>query len=929
MMKNYIIAGLMAALMLPVCGQAREWHVSNKAAADGDGSAEKPFTTLEAVRDAIRSEKAKEVQTVWIHEGRYRLEKTFKLGKTDSGSASGPVIYRAIEGDDVSLTSGMAVPTDLFRPAKGQELNYLAPSARNKVIVAELKGLPVAKGFTTGQGKYGLLTWNEHSMQLAGWPNRGYVHIDKVVDMGPTVRWLTADEKPLKYSFEKPVGGKFTLSETTDFAAWSRELQRTKDVLQDGYLSCDWTKDANQLARVSDDGVIQLLDSTRYGIGGIRYSGGFAKEGQKPTFMHDRRLLFENLLCELDMPGEWYFDRNDKKLYIWPITEDYRSASVAVPGGPTMIELTDVDYVMFRDIIFEHGGQFGVKINGGSNNVFAGCTFRNFTGRAAVVSGKKNGFNGCDFYNLFNAVTMTGGDLRTLTRADNYITNCDFHHLRLRGYGGIGFDGCGIIFKNNIYHDSNAGIIYSGAYIEFTNNEFYNVGWEMGDWNVLYQGAKKWCNGNLVQNNFFHHFMEEPSRHPVLGARNDDGGTGTMYKSNIFYKTGRGAVAFGGPNSHIQDNLVLECELIWWTAALAVTPDQIKEKYDQIAEQFESGRYPRGGKGDTVYNVEKIVGKEGWNKSPWGTAFPNFQKYMNENPFAQSYGSMLNNYHDRVSPENPYKVVHMHGSWGLNDKVKAKTMDALPESFDYNAPQPIDMATSFVDKRKLNFRFVPGFKMMPGFEPCDMDQVGLYKSKFRPNPPNQDEYRGALYDRFKFTASAGGSYDPDTAALRYPVQPWMPQDAFEVTAYPYISGMEGEREFAHGGIKRDGNYNGKTISLNGVTYDYGLMICPRKPEGRGMIEFDLSPYPQAKGFKAVVGIDDMVKSNGSAAFIVEGRKNGQWQQLYISRVLRGKDDGVAVHVSLEGCDAIRLITTDGSNGIGADHAVWADAQFTE
>jgi len=185
---------------------------------------------------------------------------------------------------------------------------------------------------------------------------------------------------------------------------------------------------------------------------------------------------------------------------------------------------------------------------------------------------------------------------------------------------------------------------------------------------------------------------------------------------------------------------------------------------------------PRGGKEDAIYNVERIVGKKGWNNPPWSTAFPNFPKYMNENPFAQSYGSMLNNYHNRVDPKNPYNVVHIHGSWSLISETGEKvypSMKDMPGTFKYDVPQKIDIATAFADPRSLDFTFKPGFKPMPGFKACDLSKVGLFKSEFRANPPSQKEYRRALYERFKTTPSSGGKYNPDKAYLRYPTQPWV------------------------------------------------------------------------------------------------------------------------------------------------------------
>lgn len=779
MRRLFVLTGLLACLFsFPL--YAQEWHVAADAAPGGSGSEAKPFASIAEAREAVRAARAAgtaEPMTVIIHAGRYRVDQTLAFGPKDSGTAGAPIIYRAAAGERVVLHGGTPIDVERFRTTTPEESARLAEAARKSIVVMDLAGDPAAKAFGSGQGRYGMLTSGAYTLQLARWPNRGFAHLDEVVDMGPTLRWLTKDQRPPRYSYDKPIGGRFTVREPFDRQAWHHELTRTSDIRQRGYLSNDWTEDKNQVARINDDGVFQLLDSTRYGIGGIRYRGGFADPDDEPRFKQHRRLFFENLLCELDMPGEWYFDRQEQKLYLWPIEEDLSKATLAIPGGPTFLALRDASHLLFRDIIFENGGSLGVQIHGGSHVTFAGCTFRNLLGKAVEIEGgEHHSINACNIYNVRSGMTIRGGDLRTLKRCHHTVVNTEFRHFRGRGYGGIGLHGCGIEFRNNLYHSMNSAIKYEGAYIRFVNNEFYNVGWEMGDWNVLYQGASKWCNGNVVENNFFHHMMEEPQRYPIIAVRNDDGGTGTTYKSNLFYKTGRGAISFGGPNSHILDNIVLDSHVLWWTARLPTSDEDIQHAFDEIEEQFGSGRYPRGGKEDAVFNVERVVGKKGWNQPPWSTAFPNFPKYMNGNPFAQSYGSMLNNYHNLTNPEDPFGVVHIHKHWALptdNSDDRQTSMADMPDTFTYNAPMPIEMDAVFVDPSKLDFRLKPGFKLKEGFRACNLDRVGLYKSEYRTNPPNQDAYRTAINQRYHGTKSWGGRYDPEIAYLRYPVQPWM------------------------------------------------------------------------------------------------------------------------------------------------------------
>ena len=98
----------------------------------------------------------------------------------------------------------------------------------------------------------------------------------------------------------------------------------------------------------------------------------------------------------------------------------------------------------------------------------------------------------------------------------------------------------------------------------------------------------------------------------------------------------------------------------------------------------------------------------------------------------------------------------------------------------------------------------------------------------------------------------------------------------------------------------------------------------------GIAEFDMTRYPQAKGLKAVIGIEDMVGQNGKVTFVVEGRVQGQWRELYRSSMLKGGDQAIPIEVIFpEGMAELRLKTTDGGDGPHSDHALWADAQFTE
>jgi len=148
--------------------------------------------------------------------------------------------------------------------------------------------------------------------------------------------------------------------------------------------------------------------------------------------------------------------------------------------------------------------------------------------------------------------------------------------------------------------------------------------------------------------------------------------------------------------------------------------------------------------------------------------------------------------------------------------------------------------------------------------------------------------------------------------------------------YPYLSGVDTLVESAHGAVGRDVNCVGNRLSLNGKTHAHGLLMHPDAVTKTSVVQFDLTHHPKAKGIRAIIGIDDYVGDNGSSVFLVEGLRNGEWQELYRSHRLTGRHKGVLVRVTFPpGMEQVRLTTTDAGDGVNCDHAVWAQARFTE
>ena len=108
-----VLMSVSAAAFHP-CGAA-EFFVAPHGNDAQAGTREKPFTTLEAARDAVRrSDRSNEETIVWLRAGTYERSAPFVLTADDSGRPGKAVTYRAWPGEEVRLVGGRQV--DRWQP---------------------------------------------------------------------------------------------------------------------------------------------------------------------------------------------------------------------------------------------------------------------------------------------------------------------------------------------------------------------------------------------------------------------------------------------------------------------------------------------------------------------------------------------------------------------------------------------------------------------------------------------------------------------------------------------------------------------------------------------------------------------------------------------------------------------------------------------
>lgn len=524
-------AGTPARLYVsPQGNDAWSGRLSTPNAARTDG----PFATLERARDEIRKlKKASQLPKGAIVElcaGVYERTRPLKLSKQDAGTENAPIVYRSMKGAGAVLSGGKVVAN--WKPVTDRNiLDRLDLSARKHVVQADLKALGIAEyGSPAGGGL--MLYFNGKPMQIARWPNKGFVRIAGVVEPGTVNVRGTKGSRTGKFFYEgdRP-------------ERWAGE----KDIWLHGYWFWDWSDQRQQVESIDTGKRIITLKPPyhRYGY----------RKGQW--------YYAYNLLCEIDEPGEWYLDRETGILYFWPPSPVEKGQAI-VSVTPTIVEMQNVSYVRLEGLAIEAARGTAIIVKGGKAVRIDGCTIRNCGASAVNMSGcVASGVANCEIYNMGGGgVALSGGDRKSLTPAGLYADNNHIHDYgqwRRMYQCAVGLYGVGNRATHNVIHDApHQAIAFSGNDHLMEFNEIYRVCLESNDAGAIYAGRNWTMRGTVIRYNYLHDINGFRGR-GCVGVYLDDMFCGTTIFGNVFYKVTRAAFIGGGRDCLVENNIFVDC----------------------------------------------------------------------------------------------------------------------------------------------------------------------------------------------------------------------------------------------------------------------------------------------------------------------------------------------------------------------------------
>ncbi len=705
----------------------------------GDGSKRAPLATIAAAQQKVRALKIsgglpKGGFAVEMLGGRYELAKPVELTAEDSGTAVARIVYRAGPGEEVTICGSRTVKAwqAVTNPAV---LERLDPAARGKVYQADLKALGVTEYGDLLHDAEWEVQWRHHQddnqgeatqgdalaakrvvdrtgekieprlelfcdgkpMPIARWPNEGFTHIDKA--LGETkfeVRGLPGRRE-----------GIFSCVDDRP-SRWMNE----KDAMVRGYWFRDWVIQTQRIESIDPEKRIIKLAEPYHTYGGYR----------------DGMWFFGfNMLCEIDMPGEWYLDRETGVLYFWP-PGPLEEACVEVSVSDGLFQMTDTAYVTLRGLRLEAARGTAVRIKNCEDCQVVGCSIRNVSNYAVtIVDGESCPVYGCDITGTGGGgVFLAGGDRQTLTPASHAVVNCHIHHFARwdRTYRpGILMTGVGLKISNNlIHHAPHSAIVYGGPLHWFDHNEIHNVCQESHDCGAIY-GGRSWCmRGEVFEHNYLHHLCGKDGG-ACNGIYLDDANSGATIQGNVFYQVLRPVFIGGGRDNVVENNLFIDCPQAFHMDA--------RYAPGNWAAQYGDPRLDKARKTGVLNGVR-------FQERPYSTLFPKLATMLDDEPSRPKGNILRGNIFWRGDGENLRRMSWEHPpeskSWRQDEwwyHIQRSAYDLV--TIENNL---VDVDPKLVDEKTGDFRLrddSPAWKM--GFKTIPFERIGLYQDGVRATWP--------------------------------------------------------------------------------------------------------------------------------------------------------------------------------------------------
>ncbi|MFZ4396602.1 MAG: right-handed parallel beta-helix repeat-containing protein, partial [Kiritimatiellia bacterium] len=533
---------------------AAELFVSPDGNDKNAGTRAAPVASLVRARDLVRQLHGRGERgaiAVNVLAGEYPLTASVELSAEDSGTAQGPVVYRAVQPGKTVLYGGRRLTG--FKPADDPAiLARLPEEARGKVQRCDLRALGLTdygrlamRGFSQPCPPPTVeLFVNGKPMTLARWPNTGFVGIRKLVASG-----------------NKQAGTPSIIEYADDrHARWAQ----AKDPWLFGYFNRLWADATIAVSKIDP--------ANRTVVCNDAYQATWTSNSEGMNTHEGIQYYAFNLLEEIDLPGEWYLDRETGVLYLYPPVELAGAAVELGMFSAPMMTMTNVTDIRLEGLTFDLGRCDGLALMDCRRVLIAGCTVSRMAENGIRIrGGETNGILSCDIHTIGRrAIELIGGDRETLKPGRHFVENCSMHNFgRIdRTYTpAVQLEGVGNrVVRNRIYDCPSSVMRIEGNDHVVELNDIRNAVRESDDQGAIDMWRNPTYRGIVLRYNRFTDIGRVGAgamAHGQAAIRPDDAISGVLIYGNVFVRASRGrfgAVQMNsGRDNIIANNLFIEC----------------------------------------------------------------------------------------------------------------------------------------------------------------------------------------------------------------------------------------------------------------------------------------------------------------------------------------------------------------------------------
>lgn len=669
---------------------------------NGDGSIANPFSSIEKARDEIRRMKEAgktpaEGFVVYLRGGNYGLTKGITFTSQDSGTSEAPIVYASYPGEKAMIVGGASINAKHFVPLNNENIRarVIDETAKNKIMQIDLGALGYNNfGENMLRGAYSYiaplpdntpapapdLVVDNKLMILSRYPNEGNMHVRTIVKEGFNKDGSPNGEEDQRYTVEDG----FIISPQDDrIKYWTNAT----DALMHGFWRYDWADQSVYIKNIDvENNTIESHIGSLYGV------------------VKEQRFYVYNLPEEIDIPGEYYLDRETNILYLYPPEGFSENSDVKISVfTDNMVTFDGASFIDFNGIDFTTSRASAVIIKKGSKNIRIMNGTLEYTSDYAIKIEEFTyncGVVNCYIHDVDGGVSMSGGERKSLTPGNNYVENCEiekFSRITKTYRSAVGVGGVGNRASHNEIHDGpHLAVSFSGFDPLIEYNEIYDVVNDSDDMAAIYGGQTWLGRGLKVIGNYVHDITTGSGQTVgIAGVYLDGCQCDCTVEGNIFENIAGDGVKINGGRSNItQNNIFVNCKAGVNLCDVLLSQFSYERRINTII------------KSPIWDNLED----EPWTKEPFTSKYPNMMAMLEDDPNVPKYNTMHNNL---VVNGEEFKLT----------QINENLIDMKNNYVTGKNPGFKDMMLGNYNLREDSIVFTE----IPGFVAPDMNKMGRYK----------------------------------------------------------------------------------------------------------------------------------------------------------------------------------------------------------